>query len=142
MKLEEKLIVLRREKGLTQLQIAEKINVSRQAISKWESGNAVPSIENLKYLSELYGVSVDYLLNDDIVRTDQQEVIEGNSHEKQTEVTAKKWIVFVCLIILILAIAVLLSMNKAAGNTQNFNFDEMESESWKSIKTDEFSMTW
>ncbi len=142
MKLEEKLIVLRREKGLTQLQIAEKIDVSRQAISKWESGNAVPSIENLKYLSELYGVSVDYLLNDGIERTDQQEVIEGNPHEKQTEVNAKKRIIFAGFIILILAIAVLLYMNKATGNTQNFNFDDMESKSWEAAESESFSISW
>lgn len=66
MKLEEKIVLLRKEKGLTQLQAAEKLNVSRQAISKWESGSAVPSIDNLKYLGELYGVPVDYLLNDDM----------------------------------------------------------------------------
>ena len=54
MKLVEKMVMLRKAKGLTQLQVAEKINVSRQAISKWESGSAVPSINNLKYLAELF----------------------------------------------------------------------------------------
>ena len=66
MRLEEKLTVLRKESGYTQLDLAEKVRVSRQAISKWETGRALPSAENLKYLSELFGVSVDYLLNDDM----------------------------------------------------------------------------
>ena len=66
MRLEEKLTVLRKESGYTQLDLAEKVRVSRQAISKWETGRALPSMENLKYLSELFGVSVDYLLNDDM----------------------------------------------------------------------------
>ena len=66
MRLEEKLTVLRKESGYTQLDLAEKVRVSRQAISKWETGRALPSAEKLKYLSELFGVSVDYLLNDDI----------------------------------------------------------------------------
>lgn len=59
----EKLILLRKEKGLTQMQVAEDINVSRQAVSGWEAGAVVPSIENLKSLSVLYGVPVDYLLS-------------------------------------------------------------------------------
>ena len=65
MKLEEKLASLRKAKGLSQLQLAEKMNVSRQAISKWEGGTAVPSTDNLKYLGRLYDVPLEYLLNDD-----------------------------------------------------------------------------
>ena len=65
MSLEEKLVSLRKQKGLTQMDLAEQLNVSRQAISRWEVGAAVPSTDNLKVLGELYGVPVDYLLNDD-----------------------------------------------------------------------------
>ena len=72
MRLEEKLTVLRKESGYTQLDLAEKVRVSRQAISKWETGRALPSAENLKYLSELFGVSVDYLLSDDITGEPKQ----------------------------------------------------------------------
>lgn len=56
----EKLILLRKEKRLTQMQVAEEIKVSRQAVSGWETGTVVPSIENLKSLSILYGVPVDH----------------------------------------------------------------------------------
>ena len=65
MKMNEKLIYLRKKKGLTQLQLAETVYVSRQAVSKWESGGAVPSTDNLRSLSELYEVPIDYLLNDE-----------------------------------------------------------------------------
>lgn len=61
MELKEKLVALRKEKGLTQSAVAEKLDVSRQAISRWESGVALPSTDNLKSLSALYGVPVDYL---------------------------------------------------------------------------------
>lgn len=64
MQLAEKLVYLRKEKGLSQLQLAELMNVSRQAISRWETGAAVPSAENLKYLGNLYDVSLDYLFNE------------------------------------------------------------------------------
>lgn len=48
------------------MELAEKLNVSRQAVSRWEVGVAVPSTDNLKILGDLYGVSVDYLLNDEL----------------------------------------------------------------------------
>lgn len=65
MELKEKLVALRKEKGLTQSAVAEKLDVSRQAISRWESGVALPSTDNLKCLSSLYEVPVDYLLKED-----------------------------------------------------------------------------
>ena len=68
MKLEEKLAALRKEKGLSQLKLAEMMNVSRQAVSRWEAGAAVPSTDNLKCLSVLYEVPIDYLLKEDSER--------------------------------------------------------------------------
>lgn len=54
MNLATKLVTLRKQKGLTQMDLAEQLNVSRQAISRWEVGSAVPSTDNLKELSVLY----------------------------------------------------------------------------------------
>lgn len=89
MRLEEKLTVLRKESGYTQLDLAEKVRVSRQAISKWETGRALPSMEKLKYLSELFGVSVDYLLSDDMTEEpkpkEQEPAPEPQTEEPQTE---------------------------------------------------------
>lgn len=84
MKLDEKLIHLRKEKGLTQLELAEAVKVSRQAVSKWESGGGIPSTENLKGLSELYGVSVDYLLNEE-----EREPEDSNAPKEKTENSAE-----------------------------------------------------
>ena len=64
MRLEEKLVCLRKERHMTQLELAEKLDVSRQAISKWEVGSTVPSTENLIRLAQLYSVPVDRLVND------------------------------------------------------------------------------
>ena len=76
MKLEEKLVALRKEKGLTQLQLAEMLNVSRQAVSRWEGGLAVPSLENLKYLGNLYNVPLGFSrqYKECILRPDGQEI--------------------------------------------------------------------
>lgn len=64
MALSDKIIQLRKQKGWSQEDLAFKLDLSRQAISKWESGQAVPSIENIVQLSDLFGVSVDYLIKD------------------------------------------------------------------------------
>ena len=63
MKLCEKLYELRRAAGLSQEELAERLNVSRQAVSKWENGAAQPELSKLVELSRLYGVSVDELLS-------------------------------------------------------------------------------
>ncbi len=60
----EKLQILRKNKGLTQEALSEKLNVSRQAVAKWESGQAYPDISNLISISDLMGVTVDYLVRD------------------------------------------------------------------------------
>lgn len=58
----ERLIRLRKEKGWSQEDLGAQMNVSRQAVSRWESGSAVPEVEKLEDLSKLFGVSVGYLL--------------------------------------------------------------------------------
>ena len=66
MSLSEKLYNLRRNKGLSQEALAEKLNCSRQVISKWENGTSTPDAEMLKKYSELFCVSIDYLVKEDI----------------------------------------------------------------------------
>lgn len=61
----EKIAQARREKRLTQEELADRLGVSRQAVSKWESGAALPETDKLARLSGLLGVSCDYLLCDD-----------------------------------------------------------------------------
>lgn len=65
MKLSEKILSLRKQAGLSQEELAEKLNVSRQAVSRWEVGSAQPDASNVLQLSKLFGVTADYLLNDD-----------------------------------------------------------------------------
>lgn len=65
MKLPDKIFALRKSKGLSQEDLAEKMNVSRQTVSRWEVGSVSPDADNLKQLSNIFGVTVDYLLNDE-----------------------------------------------------------------------------
>lgn len=64
----EKLLNLRTEYGYSQETLAEKLNVSRQAVSKWESGATLPETDKVIALSNFFGVSTDYLLKDNIQR--------------------------------------------------------------------------
>ncbi|MGN0518676.1 MAG: helix-turn-helix domain-containing protein [Acutalibacteraceae bacterium] len=64
MTLGEKLKEARKQAGLSQEQLSEKLSVSRSAVAKWETDNGIPDVDNLKALSKLLNVSVDYLLDD------------------------------------------------------------------------------
>ena len=65
MKLSEKILTLRKQNGMSQETLAEKLDVSRQAVSRWEVGSAQPDASNVLQLSKLFGVTADYLLNDE-----------------------------------------------------------------------------
>ena len=58
----EKIYALRKDKGYTQEQLAEQLDVSRQSISKWEAGQAMPEPDKIVALADLFGVTTDYLL--------------------------------------------------------------------------------
>ena len=69
MEFNEKLQELRKQKGLTQEELAQKLYVSRTAISKWESGRGYPNIESLKAIAKVFSVTIDDLLSTDEVLT-------------------------------------------------------------------------
>lgn len=64
MSLSEKIFDLRKKAGLSQEALAEKLGVSRQAVSKWETGEAIPDVSKIILLAELFAVTTDYLLKD------------------------------------------------------------------------------
>ena len=74
----EKLQLLRKNKGLTQEEMAEKLDVSRQAVAKWESGQVYPDISNLIQISNLLNVTIDYLVRD-------QECMINISSDRKTD---------------------------------------------------------
>lgn len=89
MKLSEKIIQLRKSYNMTQEELASKCNVSRQSISKWEADIALPETEKLLLLGELFHVSMDVLLKDELTLSEVKEVHTcGNNavQEKKQEV--------------------------------------------------------
>lgn len=73
-----KITKLRKESNLTQLELAEKIYVTPQAVSKWEKGKSVPSIEVLIELTKLFNISIDYLLDNTEINDNDYESMFSN----------------------------------------------------------------
>lgn len=83
MTLSEKLYSLRRKQGLSQEALAEKLDCSRQVISKWENGTTTPDAEMLQKYSELFGVSIDYLVKEDIEKPTSVQPTGKNDDNKK-----------------------------------------------------------
>lgn len=112
---------LRTQSKLSQEQLAEKLNLSRQSISKWEQGTSTPDIENFAKLAKLYGVSVDSLVKGE---SDQENsmssvrVINDQKEDKNSENRNKKrrgWFFISYPIIMIIAYAVIGILFQAKG---------------------------
>ena len=112
MKLSDKLIMLRKEKGWSQEDFAEKLDVSRQAISRWENESALPDAQNILQISKLFGVSADYLLNDECEGVADAPAPESVV-EKATPQARKRpyLIVAICLAALLSACAIIVAVN-------------------------------
>ena len=74
--LADKIIEERKKNGWSQEELASKLGVSRQAVSKWESSGSIPDLQRILQMSELFGVTTDYLLKDEIEEERQNEYIE------------------------------------------------------------------
>lgn len=88
----EKLLELRKKQGMSQEELAEKLEVSRQAVSRWEQGSAMPDMINLSKISKLFGVTADYLINDEI--TSDREVPIVKKTENDMNNLAGKFFIF------------------------------------------------
>lgn len=138
MKLEEKLVSLRKSKGLSQLKLAEMMDVSRQAISRWEVGSAVPSTENLKYLAGLYEITVDDLLNDETALIQKREEITGRKEKRVSKSTIIKVVIAVLFSAMLLFAHI--AINKETEDT--VSIDEMENVQWEISTAEEFGVEW
>lgn len=86
MNLAEKLTIQRKKLGMSQEQLADRLGITRQSVSKWEAGSSVPEISKLVAMSELFGVSLDYLLKDYLEeendRKNPEDMYQGSFLEK------------------------------------------------------------
>ncbi len=139
MVLASKLKFLRRKIGLSQMELAEKLGVSRQAISSWEAGASRPSVDNLQCLSKLYNIPLEVLLDDTaeaepLAETPVNKAVDVQKNKKHIKIIAA--IIFLLLIILEVAISVTSSDGETA------QIEEMENIPWDSADTEEFEVEW
>lgn len=139
----EKLVRLRKEKGLSQLQLAEEINVSRQAISRWEVGLAVSSREKLRALSELYNVSVDYLLSDK-ADENMKKVSEPENEAKEKPSNHLRAGLIACVVVILLIVVgvMLLHLHNTHKPQNEVPISEMETEEDDVVFSGDFSVDW
>ena len=90
MRLPDKIIKYRKANGWSQEDFAEKLNVSRQAISRWENGTALPDAENILQISKLFHVTTDYLLNDDYESDSDIPAVQTATKETEDLFSRKK----------------------------------------------------
>ena len=95
MRLPDKIILLRKQNGWSQEELAEKLNVSRQAVSRWENGTALPDAQNVLQLSKLFHVTTDYLLNDDYESDGDIPLVQQARQETEEQIFHKKkmWLI-------------------------------------------------
>lgn len=91
LEISQRLVNLRKAKGYSQEELAAKLGISRQAVSKWERGEASPDTDNLILLSKLYGISIDELLN---VDSDMNEYKIENNEDIEKENSSSKLVKF------------------------------------------------
>ena len=103
-KLGERLLALRKASGMTQEQLAEKVFVTRQAVSKWERGESVPDLELLVAIAEMYGVSLDELVLG--ARADEPKPAEPEAEREEFLKTRKKRVFLKAVFTFVLAVGV------------------------------------
>lgn len=86
----DKIIKLRKQNGWSQEELADRLGVSRQAVSKWEGGNAIPDLEKIVNMSALFGVSTDYLLKDEIETASPSETDDSKYEDSDRHVSVEE----------------------------------------------------
>lgn len=118
MRFGEKLSFLRKQRGMTQMELAEKLDISRQAVSRWEQGISEPSTENLVSIGKLFDVTVDTLVNEDVqlqigsavqIAVKDQDTCENTDFFRESNrVKLSKQVVTACCTVVILVLVVFL----------------------------------
>lgn len=133
--LADKIIELRKKNGWSQGELAEKLNISRQSISKWEGAQSVPDMNKILRLSEIFGVSTDYLLKDDIsvpeganapvdtesdaVRVSMEEAVAFLAHKKESSVRIATGVMLCIASPILLILLAVLQKQGRIGMTEN-----------------------
>lgn len=139
-KTKNKIKELRISKNLTQQQLADKLHVTKQAISKWEKGKSVPDITSVELISSFFGVSADYLINDSIeVAKSETTVISAKRLTKLNVVLISMLAVMLAVVVaLSVILGVLLNKNKSNDTVvvNGFEITYLSDETYRIDKND------
>ena len=151
----EKLTQARKAAGLTQADVAAKLSVSRQAVSRWESGQSKPSTEKLLALGALYGVSIDQLLNTGNVEAPAVETVSALPEVESLEAVilekrrTRAWLKYavaaLCGALLMLALLLILKKPDSSEKSVDVKrFTDLEVDHVGDIRNqdDGFDFTW
>ena len=137
--MKEELIALRKQKGLSQQELAEAVGVSRQAVSRWETGQSAPSTEKLVALCTLYGVSLDALLGETDAAT------TGRAEPSPAAPPQKGRLPYIAALVaaVVLTAALTLLLTRPRGKEDRvLSMEEMETEEAFSVSEEHFSIEW
>lgn len=151
MRFKDKLSVLRKQHSMTQMELAEKLGISRQAISKWERGVAEPSTENLVSIGKLFNVPVDTLVDENLqlqqISSTQVAVAEkpdGLARDRKFN-CRKIWVAVLSVCILLSAIASIIVIYSAAfkkPEDDSIQMEDLHGEEVDSLKVNDWSDGW
>lgn len=113
MNLSERLVALRKEQGWSQEDFADKLEVSRQAVSRWENGSALPDAQNILRISKLFHVSADYLLNDDHEEAAAVEFVEETEQPLSCRKKKRWWLLLLVAGLVLFAVCFALKLVKS-----------------------------
>ena len=142
MTLEKKVVRLRKKEGMSQADVSEKLNVSRQAVSRWEAGDSRPSTENLQALCRLYNVKLDDLLSDEEISIGKTESIKTECEPEQkskerNRIWIKRGVIAAVILALIVCCIFWYMDQKKEIELHTINGEKVESQ-----ETQEFNLNW
>lgn len=142
----DKLVKLRKRKNLSQMDVAEQLDVSRQAVSRWEAGTSKPSTDNIRLLCKIYDVTIDYLLDES--EDEPPEIVPiGPSVESRPvrEILEKKNLWIKWLVISLIAFALLVSgyyFYENSHQESSVNLHEIQKQEDVLDENSKFNLNW
>lgn len=145
--MKERLIRLRQEQGLSQSGLAEALGVSRQAVSRWETGAAMPSAENLFCLSRLYGVPMDELIRGEEAEPEQKaEAPAGTQDAPKEDRALRRWraaaLVLAAVCVLLAGTVAYIAEEQRKAQADEIDIADTAADSIDVSEAIEFSVGW
>ena len=145
--MKERLIQLRQEQGLSQSGLAEALGVSRQAVSRWETGAAMPSAENLLCLSRLYGVPMDELIRGEEAEPEQKaEAPAGTQDAPKGDRALRRWgaaaLVLAAVCVLLAGTVAYIAEEQRKAQADEIDIADTAADSIDVSEAIEFSVGW